>query len=148
MSRFEPYLGIVAALLLGAFLSVFSGSVTVERTASTVTSSSSISIEPDLALPKLEFPDLVPDTPIEALTTVPKKVAWLVPETTSAPAPAPTPVSIPVLSQQSINESLDASASALRSALVNIICYAPAGSGLHSISGSGVFIDQKGIILN
>jgi hypothetical protein len=30
---------------------------------------------------------------------------------------------------------------------VNIICSAPAGSGLHSISGSGVIIDPKGIIL-
>ena len=30
---------------------------------------------------------------------------------------------------------------------MNIICYVPAGSGLHSISGSGVFVDSKGIIL-
>jgi S1-C subfamily serine protease len=30
---------------------------------------------------------------------------------------------------------------------VNIICYVPLGSALHSISGSGVFIDSKGIIL-
>ncbi len=42
---------------------------------------------------------------------------------------------------------LDASASALVNALVNIICYVPAKSGLHSISGSGVIIDPKGIIL-
>jgi hypothetical protein len=35
----------------------------------------------------------------------------------------------------------------LRAALVNIICYAPAGSPIHSISGSGVLIDPKGIIL-
>ena len=43
--------------------------------------------------------------------------------------------------------ALDISASALRNALVNIICYAPAGSDLHSISGSGIFIDPKGVIL-
>jgi len=30
---------------------------------------------------------------------------------------------------------------------VNIVCYVPVGSGLHSILGSGVFIDSKGIIL-
>ena len=41
----------------------------------------------------------------------------------------------------------DASAAAVRGALVNILCYAPAGSGLRSISGSGVFVDPKGIIL-
>ncbi len=35
----------------------------------------------------------------------------------------------------------------LRAALVNIMCYAPASSSLHSISGSGVIIDPKGIIL-
>lgn len=44
-------------------------------------------------------------------------------------------------------DSFDSSAAALRSALVNILCYVPASSGLHSISGSGVFIDPKGIIL-
>jgi hypothetical protein len=32
-------------------------------------------------------------------------------------------------------------------ALVNIICYVPLRSGLHSISGSGVFINSKGVIL-
>lgn len=36
---------------------------------------------------------------------------------------------------------------ALRAALVNIMCYAPAGSALHSISGSGVVINSKGVIL-
>jgi len=30
---------------------------------------------------------------------------------------------------------------------VNILCYAPAGGPIHSISGSGVFIDSKGFIL-
>jgi hypothetical protein len=30
---------------------------------------------------------------------------------------------------------------------VNILCYVPEGSGLHSISGSGIIIDPKGIIL-
>jgi hypothetical protein len=36
---------------------------------------------------------------------------------------------------------------ALQAALVNIICYAPTNSAIRSISGSGVFIDPKGIIL-
>jgi len=40
-----------------------------------------------------------------------------------------------------------AASAQLRAALVNIMCYAPASSSLHSISGSGVIIDSKGIIL-
>ena len=35
----------------------------------------------------------------------------------------------------------------LHDALVNILCEAPSSSGTHSISGSGVIIDPKGIIL-
>lgn len=60
---------------------------------------------------------------------------------------------IPMTEQRSItpssseNMALDTSASTLRAALVNIVCYVPAGSSLHSISGSGVIIDPKGIIL-
>ena len=42
---------------------------------------------------------------------------------------------------------MDPAAAVLRNALVNIVCYAPTGSGIHSISGSGVFVDSKGIIL-
>ena len=40
-----------------------------------------------------------------------------------------------------------AASAQLRAALVNIMCYAPASSSLHSISGSGVIIDSKGVIL-
>lgn len=39
------------------------------------------------------------------------------------------------------------SSAQLRAALVNVMCYAPASSSLHSISGSGVIIDPKGVIL-
>lgn len=52
-----------------------------------------------------------------------------------AAAPAASPVDFSAASAQ------------LRSALVNIMCYAPASSSLHSISGSGVIINSKGVIL-
>lgn len=42
---------------------------------------------------------------------------------------------------------LEAAAQLVRGALVNIVCYAPAGSRLRSTSGSGIIIDPKGIIL-
>jgi len=42
---------------------------------------------------------------------------------------------------------LEASAASLNKALVNILCTAPARSGLHSISASGVLVSPKGMIL-
>ncbi len=42
---------------------------------------------------------------------------------------------------------INASAAAIRAALVNIICYSPEGSGVPSISATGVIIDSRGIIL-
>jgi hypothetical protein len=59
------------------------------------------------------------------------------------PVPAPTPPPLPATG----DPGLDATALALRGALVNIICHAPVGSAVHSISGSGIFVDSKGIIL-
>jgi hypothetical protein len=56
-------------------------------------------------------------------------------------------VSQPAPLASSGNVGLDAAATTLRGALVNIICYAPIGSSIRSISGSGIFIDPKGIIL-
>lgn len=46
-----------------------------------------------------------------------------------------------------VSSPLDISAAKLRAALVNIICYAPTNSSVRSITGSGVIIDPKGIIL-
>lgn len=63
------------------------------------------------------------------------------PSAVSAASPATT------VAAPSPGIGLDASASLLRGALVNILCFVPAASGLHSISGSGVIIDPKGVIL-
>ncbi len=65
----------------------------------------------------------------------------------AAPAPVATSAASEAPSTQSAIGSLDLTASALRGALVNIVCYAPAGSRIRSISGTGVIIDPKGIIL-
>ncbi|MBU6214287.1 trypsin-like peptidase domain-containing protein [Patescibacteria group bacterium] len=48
---------------------------------------------------------------------------------------------------QAVSASLNIAADTLRNSLVNIICYSPIGGGLHSVSGSGVLVDPKGIIL-
>ena len=150
MQRFAPYLGIVAALILGAILVAFSGSVTVSYAPAPVvqTASSTIAVEPGFSIPTISLPALPPVTDTTAaVPPVPKKRVPVTPAPT-APAPSATaPVSAPTPPASSGNAGLDAAASTLRAALVNIICYAPAGGTLHSISGSGVFISSKGVIL-
>lgn len=139
MQRFTPYLGIVAGLILGVLFGILSGGTSV--------------VVPDASLNLSTFtplsePDLTASTSTEQVgpsqtvgTVIQKKVAAPKP-VSAAPAPAPN-----VSSPAAATVSLDISASALRAALVNIICYAPAGSGLRSTSGSGVIVDPKGIIL-
>jgi hypothetical protein len=144
MTRFTPYLGIVAALLLGAFIGTFSNGATIVHTPSTA--SSTLSTLPGLTLPPITLSNLDPKMAVATSSaqpaTIPKK------KVPPMKSPAPVPVSIPTSpSSSEVSAALDASASALRSALVNIICYVPAGSGMHSISGSGVIIDPKGTIL-
>lgn len=138
MSRFSPYLGIVAALALGIFVATFFGSATV--------STSTVVIQ--IASSTLPITNSTATTSVQAAPApkvVSKKIAPPPPSsasrrTTEGTAPA-------VESISAINASLDISASSLRGALVNIICNAPAGSRIHSISGSGVIIDSKGVIL-
>ncbi len=148
MQRFAPYLGIAAALALGAILVAFSGSVTVSYapTAVVQTASSTIAVGSGFSIPTISLPALPPVTDTTASSAPKKKVA--IPPSPVAPAPsAAAPVPAPSPTPSSGDVGLDAAASILRAALVNIICYAPAGGTLHSISGSGIFIDPKGIIL-
>jgi len=149
MKRFVPYLGIVAAAYFFTLAVAFVNESSVQQTPTKVpTASSTVSIVPSYTVPSITLPNLKEaESPVKE-TLPPKKVTAPTKNTVSAPVPAAasvpvsTPVSVPVS-----NAALDASASTLRSALVNIICYAPLGSGFHSISGSGIFIDPKGIIL-
>src|SRR3989344_5496263 len=146
MSRLISYIGVVTALVVGTFIIAVSDSITTFQTppAITYTASSTISVLPVVVTEKTEATTSVQAQP----TDVTKKKS-------TPPAPAPvvlSPIekiatSIKTALSPSESSSLDASASALRSALVNIICYAPAGSRLRSISGSGVIVDAKGIIL-
>lgn len=155
MDRLAPYLGIVAALIVGVVGLYFFGSAvaphieteSVSQTApSTASSSPSSSLEPAPILS--EAGDATTTTVRARATSVPAKKTATPPVSSTLPSqPIAKPVSVPKSLTAAESTALDASASALRAALVNIICYAPAGSGLHSISGSGVFVDPKGIIL-
>ena len=135
MSRFASYLGIATALLVGVFvITVFDNGTTSKITIPVATST-----VPTISV----LPTIEPKT-VKATTSVQVQ-----------PAPAPivlSPIekiatSIKTALTTSESSSLDTSATALRAALVNIICYAPSGSRLRSISGSGIIVDQKGIIL-
>lgn len=160
MSRLAPYLGIAAALVVGVSAVVLSNAfatppapvqtvatttpaltvVPVARASSTPPAlSESTSGSATSPAPQAKPPTLSPIQP-------PAKAAPAQTTPVSAPvAPEPTPAPAPSPAAQ--DAMLNASAAALRGALVNILCYPPVGSTLHAISGSGVFIDTKGIIL-
>jgi hypothetical protein len=160
MERFAPYLGILAALVVGVVFASLSNSVVVERPAPSV-ASSTLSVLPTVTIPPLSLPSIVlpplasstppvlPAVPVapSPQPTVPKRAA--APPAVAAPAATSTAVSAPAAPPQPVSDSaaLNESAAALRAALVNIICYAPSGSRLHSISGSGVIVSPAGYIL-
>ena len=136
--------------LLVAFVVLFSGTgkhasqgVAVSAASSTIEVSN---------LSQLSFPSLPTATTTLAFTLAPAPPV----ATTTKPAPAKavikakpvTPAatsSAPVIPLPSGDISV--AASTLRAALVNIICLVPSGSGLQSISGSGVIISPSGYIL-
>lgn len=117
MRRFVPYLGIVAALAVGVLVMNLTRSTSVEPIRTFDTS---------VASSTGETVTNIATTSLAQATTTAKKVV--------PPAPNQAP-------------NLDAPAATLMSALVNILCYVPAGSGFKSISASGVIIDPKGIII-
>ncbi|MDP2655616.1 MAG: serine protease [bacterium] len=146
MSRLISYLGIVTALAAAVFVIAISDNITTFQTPPVVVpvASSTVSVLPIIETKEIEATTSVQTQP----TTVPKKKS--VPPVTAPIVLSPIEeitTSIKTALSPSESSSLDASASALRTALVNIICYAPAGSSLRSISGSGVVVDSKGIIL-
>src|SRR3989344_5772331 len=147
MSRLRPHIGIAIIFLIGIFVVSIFGNATVPRTPTIIIQNASST---------LAVVDTVATTSTTASAT--SQTAVLPDEASPKPKPKPapttpttppkaTPVSAPTSLSLSESASLDASAVALRAALVNIICYAPAGSSLRSISGSGVIVDSKGIIL-
>jgi S1-C subfamily serine protease len=81
--------------------------------------------------PQEKKPELVAPTPASVVETITKTLVV-------APAATTTAESAPLI---------DAATLPLRNALVNIVCYVPLGLTIHSISGSGVLVDPKGIIL-
>ncbi|MEK7086466.1 MAG: serine protease [Patescibacteria group bacterium] len=153
MSFLKPYLSILLALFAMAVI-IFSDdvSVTPDTTVPLPVASSTVSVIPTSPAPTMATEDAktteVATTTPEA--TTPKKIEKAEPPKIIAPIIkdlVPVVVPVPVVSTVSGNALLDMAATTLRGALVNIICYVPYGSSLHSISGSGIMIDAQGIIL-
>lgn len=172
MSRFTPYLGIVAALALFVFITVFSSKTTAQNIpeTSTTTAPATISVVPNITSPttllqslesqkqstttttatstqKIVVPEKIPKVPPKVAETVTPKTATTTVPSSAPVALAPIPTVIPVPTPSAETTPLDSVAYAARDALVNIICYSSTASGVHSISGSGIIIDPKGIIL-
>jgi len=172
MSRFAPYLSTALAVLAGTFVFVFANDVTVflVPAGAPKTASSTLVVLPNMALPITLFPTVEPPIQDKATTSatstqkiaVPEKIAKVPPKvaetvapktaTTTVPSSAPVasvpiPTAIPAPTPPAPTTPLDSVVYAAREALVNIICYASTASGVHSISGSGMIIDPKGIIL-
>jgi len=148
LQRFIPYLGIVAALALGFVLLSAAGSQPVTRSARTATST--LSVVPSLTVPTITLPSLSLGTAANSASPAPitKAKPLIAPKAASTTKVVSAPVTVPTPPAQPVGEAeLNATASALRAALVNILCFAPPASGIHSASGSGVFIDSKGTIL-
>ncbi len=141
MSRLTPYLGILASLALFSLVVLLADKTSsLPRPVNTTpVASSTLFIPPGSPL----SPRTLPNNQTENIST------------SSLPSPQPTPApkqTIPAAPVQTpepvaVQTTLNTSAIALRTALVNIICYAPANGVLHSISGGGVMIDPRGIIL-
>ncbi|MSU74734.1 serine protease [Candidatus Kaiserbacteria bacterium] len=153
MQRLMPYMGIVVGVYLFILTAVSINDLSVPQSTQTLTASSTLSVVPSYTVSPIILPNIGQvATSTQEVLPPPKKVVPSTKKTLPAQTPVITaPVSIPVvvqaLSPVFDGAALDVSATTLRAALVNIICYAPFGGKLHSISGSGVFIDSKGIIL-
>ena len=138
MARLES-LGVTATALLVAFLVIyFSDQAAVTTYIAPVATSSPIAVA---TTTPLTFPSL---PPMEATATTSRSASTVAPkpvviEKSTAQILPP----VPIVSQS----ALDASAAALRAALVNIVCIAPVGSKIHSTSASGVLLGRAGYIL-
>ncbi|MFA5744619.1 MAG: serine protease [Candidatus Paceibacterota bacterium] len=126
MRRFVSFIGISLGFVCGVFIASFLGRTPTVNSPITATIPADFSTKPVSAIPSDE-------------SAAPKVVSSAIPTSASNPALSPSSVEK--------NTALRVAASTLVDALVNIICYAPQGSPLHSISATGVLIDAKGIIL-
>ena len=152
MPRFIPYFGAVVVVTLFAFIVIFIDGASLVRVPSGDTASSTLLVpEPEgNSATTADSADSLQATSSQATAPVAVEKKKAAPPASATLPPAPTPQAVAVaatLSPEAENAALDEAASLLRAALVNIYCRVRLGGGVRIISGSGVFIDPKGIIL-
>lgn len=155
------FASLAAILLLGMFIDYAISEKAKNNPQPLAVASSTLAVVPapvPLTLPDLTIASDTPAAPIATSTPKsPKPVNTPAPKPKPAP-PTPTPLPEPVPTPEptvtapaptipSAANDLALAAVSARAALVNILCIAPYGSGIPSISGSGTLIDPKGIIL-
>lgn len=152
MDRLKSFFPTAVLLAIVLFVSIFVTAhyVPVSSPVSP-TASSTLQIIPDSSSP-LPAPAVTPapSTPLTTASSTPRPAIKAAPPKVVKPVEPVEPVAITLSSNQItvvLNDALNAGSASLRAALVNIICYASPGSPFHSISGSGIVIDSKGIIL-
>lgn len=142
MSRSARYLAVIILPAAALFVATFSETTVVERASLSATSTPAIVLVVATSSPSTT--QAATSSSAAASASSAKKKLAGANIATSTPA---AQVSFPAPQLITDQVSFAGVATALRSALVNVLCYAPAGSGLRSSSGSGIFIDPKGIIL-
>lgn len=161
--RPSAYWGIVGAVALAALVVYFDSSVIVVRNNAVTATSTGLAVLPTPLLPALELPSASSTVPAASSTpSSPKSTQGVTPHATPPVPPQKTPA--PIVSEPAEQPAalvmppvptalpaqtgdISTSAAAVRAALVNIICNAPYGGKLQSISGSGIVIDPRGVIL-
>src|SRR3989344_2950501 len=101
-----------------------------------------------LSFPTFRFIAILPPDLGAALAPAPAPQE----STTTPRAPVALPPTLATVQAASLPAGptvaeLEAAAATLRAALVNIICTAPQGSGIHSISASGIIVSPSGYVL-
>jgi hypothetical protein len=150
MSPLRPtvvHAAVIAALLVALFVGYFtSGTVVVENDRVGTTTSSGLAALPPVSLPSVMLPSLTSTTSVATTSPVAAKAKPPVKAVANATTTAPVTTTTTTVTAAPTGNLATASTD-IRSALVNIICESPQGIGLQSISGSGVIIDPRGIIL-
>ncbi len=144
-----PIIGVSLGVLLTVFVALFGSDTKVVIDTTHATPPALIETVP-ATLP-VTLPSLTASTSATVATSTPKAPSKSPAAPTKQPAaPSTAPaVAAPPAAQQppAASGSIEATAGVLRGAIVNILCYTSAGSALKPISGSGVIIDSRGIIL-
>ncbi len=131
-------------IVLAFFISTSPNSAPRPATAPEPTASSTLAVVSDTTAPPLTLPSIATST---SATTTKKSLPAVTPKRPAVTTAIPSAPALPPIASIPVTTDFDAAATTLRAALVNIICYAPIGSSLRSISGSGIIITSSGIIL-